>query len=108
MNKPSNLDECFEILKQDLSKEDLDKLASMSRVELIRLHHNLGRWLRNNWGLWHGGPLKNYFMELGLHHADDMYGVIIESFWHHLRNEPLDINKQVKYYQDFWAKSDLK
>lgn len=104
MNKPSNLEECFEALKADLPKEDLELLPKMSEGELARLHHNLGRWIRNNWDLWQGGPLQNYFMELGLHHADDMSGVIIKSFWHHLRGEPLELDKQIKLYQDFWSK----
>lgn len=109
MKPPSNLEECFKALKMELSPSDINKIMFMKMEELCRLHHNLGRWIRNNWGLWaDDGPLKDYFNGIGLHHADDMSGLIIESFWHHLRNEPLEIEKQVKEYQDFWAKSENK
>jgi hypothetical protein len=104
MQKPSTLEECFSSLKEMLSEEDLRALPQMTKNELSRLHHGLGRWIRNNWDLWQGGPLAEYFKTLGLHHPDDMSGLIIESFWHHLRNEPLDIVAQIKGYQDYWHK----
>lgn len=106
---PVNLEDCFKVLKIELSPADINKIMSMKMEELCRLHHSLGRWIRNNWSLWaDDGFLKDYFNGIGLHHADDMSGLIIESFWHHLRNEPLEIKKQVKEYQDFWAKSENK
>ncbi len=99
---PTNLEECFQKLEMDLPLSDLKAISQMSKQQLYRLHHGLGRWIRNNWKLWQGGPLKDYFNGIGLHHPDDMSGVIIESFWHHLRDEPLEIERQVKEYQDFW------
>ena len=68
-------------------------------------HHSLGRWIRNNWGLWKKeGTLYAWFVGLGLHHADDMSGVILTSFWRHMNGKDLDIEGQVKHYQDYWAK----
>lgn len=99
---PSNLDECFDLLKKELSPQDQIEILNMSKDELCRLHNNLGRFLRNNWKLWHVGPLKDYFNNIGIYHADDMSGIIIESFWRHLRKEPLDLDKQIIFYKEFW------
>lgn len=103
---PNNLYECFAALHSDLSKQDIVAITKMTETELCRLHHGLGRWIRNNWGLWTEGPLKDYFNQLGLHHPDDMSGVIILSYWRHLRGEPLQLEEQIKEYQDFWKKSE--
>ena len=103
MDTPSNLEEAFEILKKDLSAKDQIEILNMQKDELCRLHSNLGRWIRNNWELWHAGSMTKFFNELGIHHADDMSGIIIESFWHHLRNEPLNLDNQILYYKEFWA-----
>jgi len=102
-NKPSNLEEAFLVLKKELDPADQIEIMNMPKEKLCRFHHGLGRWIRNNWELWKGGPMTKYFNELGIHHADDMSGIIIESFWHHLKNEPLDLDNQIKYYQEFWA-----
>jgi hypothetical protein len=104
MNKPTNLDECFIALKEMLPPEDIQVFSEMKINEIARLHHGLGRWIRNNWDLWQGGALAEYFKSLGLSHPDDMSGLILESFWHHLRNEPLDIAAQIKAYQEYWHK----
>lgn len=103
---PSNLEECFEVLKNELQQEDLCAIKFMQQKDICRLHHNLGRWVRNNWKLWESGPLTKFFNELDIHHADDMSGIIIESFWLHLRNEPLELERQIKFYQDFWKKPE--
>lgn len=102
MNNPSNLEEAFEVLKQELSPNDQIEIMNMSKENLCRLHSNLGRWIRNNWKLWQDGSMTKYFNGLGINHADDMSGVIIESFWHHLKNEPLDLDNQINYYIEFW------
>lgn len=105
MKIPTNLEECFEELKSMLPIEDQIAIIKMENGP-IRLHHGLGQWIRNNWKLWEkDSVLTKYFQTLGLHHADDMSGLILDSFWHHLRNEPLDIEGQVKHYQDFWEKN---
>ena len=103
MSLPTTLHEAFDILKSDLTPAEQIDIISMTKKDLYRMHNSLGRWIRNNWELWHNGPITIYFNSLGIYHADDMSGIIIESFWHHLRNEPLEIEQQVQFYKDFWA-----
>jgi hypothetical protein len=59
-------------------------------------HFSLGMWMRNNWGLWHGSRLSEYFNEHGVHHPDDMSGIILSSYWNSLHNLPMEFEKQCR------------
>lgn len=100
---PTNLEECFVALKEKLIAKDLAFLKENEDAP-VRLHHTLGRYLRNTWGLWgeETSKLKSYFHDLGIHHPDDMSGIILTSFHRHLNDKPLEIEAQVKRYQDYW------
>lgn len=102
---PTNLEECFKELHKKAMDKDLEDIKSRPEEDMIEFHHTLGRWIRNEWGLWSGGSLQDYFKNLGLHHADDMSGLILTSFYRHLKNIPLDIQKQVNYYKEYWDKN---
>ena len=71
--------------------------------EVSGAHFGMGMWMRNNWKLWGGGPLAQHFNTLGIHHPDDMSGIILESYWLHLHGCPLGVQEQVAWYQAFWA-----
>lgn len=105
---PTNLEECFKELHKIAFDKDLAEIKSRPENDMIEFHHTLGRRIRNEWGLWSGGPLQDYFKGLGLWHADDMSGVILTSFYRHLNNLPLDIEGQVKYYLDYWKAADQR
>jgi hypothetical protein len=102
---PENLEDA--IIEIDRMMGKTGHLETLNRPEedMCMLHHGTGMWLRNNWGLWQGSRLANYFNSIGITHADDMSGIILDSYWRTLHDEPLDIEGQVKFYQDFWAKS---
>lgn len=102
---PKNLDECFAELKKIAPPGEIDQFMMGSEDDLPLYHHGIGCWIRNNWGLWAGSELKNYFKLLGLYHADDISGVILRSFYRHLRQEPLKIDEQIKHYHDYWEKN---
>jgi hypothetical protein len=105
MNVPTTIDEAVQALMDKLSLEDKAAITRMSEDETSDLHHGLGRWIRNNWGLWQGGPLKDHMMSLGFTHPDDMSGSIIREFWARLNKLPSKIAEDVEYYKEFWAKS---
>ena len=105
MSNPKNLEECYEALNSLLSKEDIEDLKSMpEKKAAAEAHHGIGRWLRNNWGLWGSSDIKDYFKSLGIWHADDMSGIIIDSYHRHLNGKDIDLEGQVKYYKDYWKK----
>ena len=83
---PANLLECFVELDKQLSEIDKkEMLALPKRDDMIRYHHSLGMWIRNNWGLWGGSRLQKYFTDRGIAHPDNMSGIILDHYhdWLH-------------------------
>lgn len=79
---PKNLDEAIAVLDKELSRNDKKFLL----VEgALAAHHSLGRWIRNNWGLWESSELKGVLMDKGFNHPDDMSNYIIEEYIKHLK-----------------------
>jgi hypothetical protein len=65
---PTDLEDCFKELKKMLPADLVEKMKSGPEKDMIKYHHGLGTWLRNNWGLWAGSRLRDYFKKLGLAH----------------------------------------
>ena len=110
--KPTTLEDCFWLLESNCDPKELEKAQSLSEDKFVGMsHHGMGMWIRNNWGLWSGDSgISKFFRDLGIYHADDMSGIILTSFHRHLLKKPLEIDKQVEHYLDFWKKQgvDLK
>ena len=64
---PKTVDEAVKTLAKILSKEDRDYLLENGAISM---HDSLGRWIRNEWGLWTGSELKDEMMNMnkGLNH----------------------------------------
>jgi hypothetical protein len=73
---------------------------------MFEFHHTVGRWIRNNWGLWSGGPLKDYLEELGFAHPDVMSGIILDCFWDRVHGQFgwKNIEKQIVADANYWDK----
>lgn len=104
---PNTLDECMEALKKVLSAEDQIRLLSSPEKDLGWYHHGLGQWIRNNWGLWRGGPLLDHMKSLGFIHADDMSSSIIREFWARMNNKPSTLEKEIQEYKEFWKNKGI-
>lgn len=102
---PKDISQCLISLDHLLSKEDREQARKDPEFALM-YHHSLGRQLRNDWGLWRGSKLKIYFQKLGIDHADDMSGIILTSYHRWLNNRTIELNKQIKEYQDYWEKEN--
>jgi hypothetical protein len=100
---PSSLSEALREFDQMLPESVKVSMRCGSEDDMSRYHFALGLWVRNNWGLWAGGPLAEYFRELGINHPDDMSGIILTSYWRQLQERPLELDAQVMYYQNYWA-----
>jgi len=74
---PKTVDEAVKTLANIVSKEDRDYLLENGAISM---HHSLGRWIRNEWGLWTDSELKNELKKKGFEHPDDMSNYIIEEF----------------------------
>ena len=101
---PRDLDDCFVELNKIFTNEDIEKLKNEDEDYMVSYHNNLGRSLRNDWGLWGGSRLKSWFLIRGIEHADDMSGIILDSYWRHLNSEPIKLDEQIKHYQEYWSK----
>ena len=104
--KPKNLDEAIFQLDKLFNDSTKYKISHLDENEYIgESHFSTGMWIRNNWGLWKGGELSKYFNDLGIFHPDDMSGIILRSFYRHLKNQDYELDKQIQYYQDYWKKA---
>jgi len=99
---PVDLDDCFAYLDTTLDSATLDTLKIWNEEDLGRAHLGMGMWIRNDWGLWRGSRLAKWFNEQGIWHPDDMSGIILDSYWRHLHNKPIDLESQVKFYVEYW------
>lgn len=79
---PNTIEEAIAILDKELPNEDKNFLLENGALSV---HHSLGRWIRNNWGLWGDSELKQFLMEQGFEHPDDMSNYIIEEYITHLK-----------------------
>jgi hypothetical protein len=57
LSVPRNLEEWFAELEKKLSKKEIAYFKSLKEDEIVRCHHTLGRWIRNNWELGIGSLL---------------------------------------------------
>jgi len=82
---PNNLKEAIKELDEELSKDSKEYLLENGALSV---HHSLGRWIRNNWGLWdkEDNELKSNLKKLGYEHPDDMSNYIIEQYVKHLKS----------------------
>lgn len=81
---PKTVDEAVKTLAKIVSKEDRDYIIENGAISV---HDSMGRWIRNEWGLWTGSELKNELKKKGFEHPDDMSNYIIEEFIKYLNNK---------------------
>ena len=81
---PKTVDEAISTLEKILSDEDREYLLKNGASSV---HDSLGRWIRNEWGLWADSELKNELKKKGFEHPDDMSNYIIEEFIKYLNNK---------------------
>ena len=103
---PKNLNECFNVL-DDIFKEateDLEWFTASSEDEAVSgFHSGLGTWIRNTWGLWSKDTeLYNVFNEMSLWHADDMYSLIMTSYYRKIHGKELNLKEQIQQFVDSW------
>ena len=84
---PETLQEAVEYVVTKLPEKDRELIAATEKDEfLVSAHFGLGMWMRNNLGLWAGGPLAK---DLEENHdcfmADDMSDVILGALWERLQ-----------------------
>lgn len=103
---PKNLDEAIQFLKESISEEEL-QLIKEEKLSARQAHFGTGTVLRNNWGLWSGSELREWFFNEGIHHPDDMSDIILNSLDRDIRGEDRDLENQKKVYYKHWKKYNI-
>jgi len=81
-------------------------LKTPEDAAVVMTHHGLGMTTRNEWGLWsEDGPLLKNMQEMGFTHPDDMSSAILLCTHRKMNGKPLDVEGQIKYYKDYWART---
>ena len=100
-NIPETLSDAILALYVKLSDEDKQQLIENGAISV---HHSLGRWIRNNWGLWEDSILKKNLENEGFTHPDDMSNYIIEEFLSFLKflKEKNDAERNIHHENNRW------
>ncbi len=112
---PKDLDDAIDILRI-LYRKEVGEIEFMDEKEFRGKSHMVGgMFIRNNWFLWwHENhpykdawpeeipPIVEFFHEKGIVHGDDISGIIMTSLHRDLSGEEIDLEGQIKHYQDFW------
>jgi hypothetical protein len=75
-------------MENEKSKDEIKKVIHEGQTSecMLIFHHDLGLFLRNNWGLWKGdyyplNPTIAYFINLGIFHPHDMSAFVLRAYW---------------------------
>jgi len=101
-NLPKDLDEAIGYFDYKWTKQEKEEFVSDS---LKNAHFSIGMWIRNNWI--HGErdtSLVKYFNRKGIFHPDDMSSIILTSLYRKLTDKPIDLDKQIEVYKNYWDK----
>lgn len=110
-NAPDSFEEAVTLtIKAINDSPEATSLLAQGKDDEVRFnsHHSYGRWIRNNWGLWHGSKLKDELVKMGLSHADDMSSTIIDAAICDIKKVPRNTEAKIKFYQDYWNALTMK
>ncbi len=99
---PKDLKDAHTQLLKILPEREIEKIRNGLEADMKNYHSNLGRRIRNNWGLWGESRLAQFFHKMGITHADDISAIILDTFWCHLNKKDFQLEKRIKYYREYW------
>ncbi len=107
---PKDLNDAITYLECTWSDTYKDEFKNKNEDDAVsELHFGTGQAIRNNWGLW--GKRKNslvrYFNRHGIYYPDDISSIILTSFHRKLNNKPIDLDKQIELYKEYWGKAKI-
>ena len=101
---PATVEEARTMLREGLDDSDREQMRITIRP--TEFHYSVGHWLRENWSLWDpGSRLRKDFLNIGLHHPDDITAFLIEEVWCESRGETFDPLGFVTRTQAFWQQT---
>jgi len=79
--QPRDIQQAIACLDAHWSEKTKTEFAALAAGEVIRTHIGIGMWIRNNWGLWQGGALHDFFTGQNIKHPDDMSVLLLNAYW---------------------------
>ena len=80
-----------------------------------KTHHGFGTNIRNSWKLWwqknwdeEKPKIVQYFNDLDIYHADDMSGIIMDSFHRKTTGKEIDLEGQIEKHKKHWKEYGFK
>lgn len=96
--QPTTLDEAVEELFEQLPDEELDEIREMEEDQFVAsAHFFFGMSIRNEFGLWEGSELAEWFQERDVGHPDSMSGIITRALHRFLNDRPLELNEMLRH-----------
>jgi len=82
---PATVDEAARLLANLVPEDEQASIAALPETNLVDLHFGLGKWVRNNLGLWDADSVL--LKTTGQTNADDASDLIVRAFWQKLKDE---------------------
>jgi hypothetical protein len=96
LSRPPALAPAIALLDSGFTEAEKDTLRKWLPDSAIVLHFSVGMWLRNEAGLWRGGPVADSLRARGVNHPDDMSHVILQAYGHYLRGDSVDLDAIIR------------
>lgn len=109
MKIPTTISETFDALEVLFLLEIGVEARKCSEEDFVtKLHHSVGRQIRNEWGLWSGeSELCKRFNQVGIHHPDDMSSIILTSYHRKVHDFPPELGGQIQHYIEYWKAREV-
>jgi len=92
---PRNIEDAIEQLDALSNEEGRAKMIEGSEeVVADRLVFGLGKWMIVNWNFYEGSRLSHHIKTYGVTLPDDMAKFLIVSYYRHLKEVPLELEKR--------------
>ena len=93
---PKDILDCFTQFDSFWNDSTKTDIKSMSEMDFATASHfGIGLWIRNNWQLWGGSRLSEYFHDKDVFHPDSMSWIILVSYHRYLNGEDIRLEEQL-------------
>jgi len=82
----------------EMATEDTKQSYRNDESHMGLVHRQVGMQLRNDWGLWGGSKLKDYFSSRGIAHADWISSAILDGWIERLKTGSFDEDRIIAEY----------
>ena len=103
---PKNLEDAINSLDKFYSDSTKIEITKLAEKEFVYGNYRLGigLWMRNNWQLWGGSRLSQFFRDNKINNPESMSVVILKSYYRYLKNENIRFEEQIKEYIEWEEK----